>query len=45
MWKDDCKFCLPIRLPEDVFNKLNFIPDPILSTGTCLYHFFIIVFK
>ncbi|PKY53552.1 hypothetical protein RhiirA4_547713 [Rhizophagus irregularis] len=38
--KDNCKFCLPIRLPEDVFNNLNFIPDPILSTDSNHYRDF-----
>ncbi|GBB87230.1 hypothetical protein RclHR1_13680003 [Rhizophagus clarus] len=29
---DDCKFCLPIRLPKEIFDELKFIPDPMLST-------------
>ena len=31
--KPECNFCLPIRLPEEVFNELHFIPDPTISTG------------
>ncbi|GBB99535.1 hypothetical protein RclHR1_03550015 [Rhizophagus clarus] len=29
---DECKFCLPIRLPKEIFDELKFIPDPMLST-------------
>ena len=26
--KSECGFCKPVRLPLDVFESLNFIPDP-----------------
>ncbi|RIA88347.1 hypothetical protein C1645_826466 [Glomus cerebriforme] len=29
--KDDYKFCLPIKLPRNVFDTLKFISDPMLS--------------
>ena len=29
--KPDCEFCKPIRLPIEVFNKLNHIPHPVLG--------------
>ncbi|CAB4442447.1 unnamed protein product [Rhizophagus irregularis] len=30
--EEGCKFCLPIRLPKNIFDELKFIPNPMLST-------------
>jgi len=38
--KSECNFCTPIRLPLDVFESLNFIPDPILSQGELIINCF-----
>lgn len=27
--KEDCSICLPPRLPRDVFDQLNHLPDPV----------------
>ncbi|PKC16321.1 hypothetical protein RhiirA5_407139 [Rhizophagus irregularis] len=27
--KDDCEICLPIRSPQDIFNTLDHLPDPV----------------
>ncbi|PKK56611.1 hypothetical protein RhiirC2_799650 [Rhizophagus irregularis] len=31
--KDDCEICLPIRSPQDIFNTLDHLPDPVSANN------------